>query len=39
MFDSFAIASDQTYFGHEFGDEEDWIFVKQFPGGTNVYMD
>jgi STAS-like domain of unknown function (DUF4325) len=39
MFDQFAIGSDQTYFGHKFGDETDWIFVSEFSGGTSVFMD
>ena len=39
MFDRFAIASDQTYFGHTFGDETDWIFVSEFAGGTSVFME
>jgi len=39
MFDKFAIGSDKTYFGHRFGDDEDWIFESKFPGGTTVFMD
>jgi len=39
MFDRFSICSDQTYFGHQFGDESDWIFSSEFAGGTSVFMD
>jgi anti-sigma regulatory factor (Ser/Thr protein kinase) len=39
MFDRFSICSDQTYFGHTFGEDSDWIFVSEFGGGTTVFMD
>jgi uncharacterized protein DUF4325 len=38
MFDKFSIGSDKTWFGHEFGDESDWIYIAEFPIGTNVFM-
>ena len=38
MFDKFGIGSDKVYFGHMFGDDEDWVFESQFPGGTSVFM-
>jgi hypothetical protein len=38
MFDRFSIGSDQTRFGHTDGDDADWIYVAEFPGGTNVFM-
>jgi uncharacterized protein DUF4325 len=38
MFDSFSIGSQNTYFGHEFGEDEDWIFQSNFPSGTTVFM-
>jgi hypothetical protein len=39
MFDKFSIGSDKTYFGHPFGQDEDWIFESTFPGGTTVFME
>ena len=39
MFDKFSIGSDKTYFGHQFGQDEDWIFESTFPGGTTVFME
>jgi len=38
MFDSFCIASEKVYFGHEIGDERDWILDVAFPSGTTVFM-
>jgi uncharacterized protein DUF4325 len=38
MFDKFSIGSDKTWFGHMHGDDADWIYVAEFPGGTNVFM-
>jgi anti-sigma regulatory factor (Ser/Thr protein kinase) len=40
MFDTFSIGSGQVYFGHKFGEEEDWILndVTFEGGGTIVLM-
>jgi hypothetical protein len=39
MFDRFAIGAGQTYFGHKFGDDEDWIMAWNSPFGTSVFME
>lgn len=39
MFDRFAIGADKTYFGHKFGDDEDWIMAWNSPLGTSVFME
>lgn len=39
MFDSFGIGSEHIYFGHKFGEDEDWIMESTFPGGTCVVME
>jgi len=39
MVDKFGIGSGQTYYGHRFGEESDWIFTSEFPGGTSVFME
>jgi hypothetical protein len=40
MFDTFGIGSGQVYFGHRFGEEENWILndVTFEAGGTTVLM-
>jgi hypothetical protein len=38
MFDKFAIGADQTYYGHKFGEPEDWIMDWGSPVGTSVFM-
>ena len=39
MFDTFGIGSGHVYFGHRFGDDEDWITDANFEGGgTTVWM-
>jgi len=40
MFDTFGIGSGNIYFGHEFGEDEDWIFdsLNFEGGGTTVMM-
>ena len=38
MFDRFAIGADKTYFGHKFGDDEDWISDWNAAIGTTVSM-
>jgi hypothetical protein len=37
MFEHFAVGSDKTYYGHNFGDENDWI-LEWGPSGTYVVM-
>jgi hypothetical protein len=37
MFDHFAVGSDKTYYGHNFGDDSDWI-LEWGPSGTFVVM-
>jgi len=39
MFDKFSIGSDKIYFGHKFGQDEDWILEWGYPGGTTVFME
>ncbi len=39
MFDKFSIGSDQTFYGHQFGDDIEWIAKTDFPGGTSVFME
>lgn len=39
MFDTFAIISGQTYWGHQFGEREDWIMDgAALKGGTIVHL-
>jgi STAS-like domain of unknown function (DUF4325) len=38
MFDRFSILSDKVWFGHQFGDEEDWILDASSTNGTGVFM-
>jgi hypothetical protein len=38
MFDHFAIGADKTYYGHNFGDQSDWI-MEWGPAGTTVIME
>jgi hypothetical protein len=38
MFDHFAIGADKTYYGHNFGDQADWI-MEWGPAGTTVIME
>lgn len=39
VFDSFSIVSNQTFFGHRFGQPEDWILEdKDASSGTCVHM-
>jgi hypothetical protein len=38
MFDHFSIGADQTWFGHKFGDDSDWI-MEWGNAGTAVFMD
>jgi hypothetical protein len=37
MFDRFSIGADQTYYGHRFGDESDWV-MEWGTAGTTVSM-
>jgi hypothetical protein len=39
MFDKFSILSDKVWFGHEFGDDEDWILDASSDSGTGVFME
>jgi len=39
MFDNFSIVSDQVFFGHKFGQEEDWIMDSSVEGATAVFME
>ena len=39
MFDTFSIGADQTWYGHKFGAEEDWVMEGSFAGGTSVFME
>jgi len=39
MYDNFSIVSDKVYFGHKFGDDEDWIMEASSSGGTAVFME
>ena len=38
MFDRFAIGANETYYGHQFGDESDWV-LDWGKAGTSVFMD
>jgi hypothetical protein len=38
MFDSFAIGADQTYYGHKFGEDSDWV-LSWSNTGTTVFME
>jgi hypothetical protein len=38
MFDHFSIGSDETWYGHKFGSESDWI-MNWSSGGTAVFME
>ena len=38
MFDHFSIGADQTWYGHKFGADADWIMEWGFPKGTSVFM-
>jgi STAS-like domain of unknown function (DUF4325) len=38
MFDQFAIGADQTYYGHQFGKDEDWV-LSWSNTGTSVFME
>lgn len=38
MFDGFAIGADQTYYGHKFGEDEDWV-LSWSNTGTTVFME
>ncbi len=37
MFDRFAIGANETYYGHRFGDESDWV-LDWGKAGTSVFM-
>jgi hypothetical protein len=38
MFDPFAIGADQTYYGHQFEKDEDWV-LSWSNTGTSVFME
>ena len=38
VFDRFAIGADQTYYGHKFGDDSDWV-MEWGTAGTSVFME
>jgi hypothetical protein len=38
MFDRFSIGADKTYYGHKFGDDEDWV-MDWGTAGTTVFME
>jgi STAS-like domain of unknown function (DUF4325) len=38
MFDRFAIGADKTYYGHQFGDDSDWV-MDWGNAGTTVFME
>ena len=38
MFDRFSIGADQTYYGHRFGEESDWV-MDWGTDGTAVFME
>lgn len=38
MFDRFSIGADKTYYGHQFGDDSDWV-MEWGSAGTTVFMD
>jgi hypothetical protein len=38
MFDRFSIAADQTYYGHRFGEDSDWV-MEWGQAGTSVFME
>jgi hypothetical protein len=38
MFDRFAIGADQTYYGHPFGEDRDWV-LSWSNTGTGVFME
>ncbi len=39
MFDEFVILSGSVFFGHEFGDQRDWILDREPSSGTSVGME
>jgi len=38
MFDRFSIGADKTYYGHQFGDDSDWV-MEWGTAGTTVFME
>jgi len=38
MFDRFSIGADQTYYGHRFGEDSDWV-MDWGNAGTTVFME